>query len=258
MHLGLGSAAHSLRLPALLALLPRSTRVAPCCWRRALMPCAPWCWLCGPHWWGTRTALRCTASPTTRVRGSRLDNCVGMERGSRASVVCPWLPSVPHHGIMCTPWRLPHLLLVHMYMPPSIRVGTWLPTCPLAFAPLSGAAIELLSYMCVTPLFYHRLMLHDSSGAAPLRLVLVSAYCSRRRGWVAVRLVVLMLQPLFRAGSEHAAKLAVHTHRWALHAGLPHAARHAAGGTALCALSGSGQQRFRLQAGGGTAALLHR
>jgi hypothetical protein len=26
--------------------------------------------------------------------------------------------------------------------------------------------------MCVTPLFYQRLMLHDASGAAPLRLVL--------------------------------------------------------------------------------------
>ncbi|KAI7840243.1 hypothetical protein COHA_006025 [Chlorella ohadii] len=36
----------------------------------------------------------------------------------------------------------------------------------------AGAAMELLSYMCVTPLFYHRLMLHDASGAAPLRLVL--------------------------------------------------------------------------------------
>ncbi len=35
--------------------------------------------------------------------------------------------------------------------------------------------MELLSYMCVTSLFYHRLMLHDASGAAPLRLVLVSA-----------------------------------------------------------------------------------
>lgn len=45
--------------------------------------------------------------------------------------------------------------------------------CVHAPAP-AGAAIELLSYMCVTPLFYHRLMLHDASGAAPLRLVLVS------------------------------------------------------------------------------------
>lgn len=32
--------------------------------------------------------------------------------------------------------------------------------------------MELLSYLCVTPLFYQRLMLHDPSGAAPLRLVL--------------------------------------------------------------------------------------
>lgn len=32
--------------------------------------------------------------------------------------------------------------------------------------------MELLSYMCVTPLFYQRLMRHDPSGAAPLRLVL--------------------------------------------------------------------------------------
>ena len=32
--------------------------------------------------------------------------------------------------------------------------------------------MELLSYMCVTPIFYQRLMLHDPSGAAPLRLVL--------------------------------------------------------------------------------------
>ncbi|GAB4822103.1 hypothetical protein N2152v2_009149 [Parachlorella kessleri] len=36
----------------------------------------------------------------------------------------------------------------------------------------AGAALELLSYLCTTPLFYYRLMLHDPSGAAPLRLVL--------------------------------------------------------------------------------------
>lgn len=32
--------------------------------------------------------------------------------------------------------------------------------------------MELLSYLCSTPLFYQRLMLHDATGAAPLRLVL--------------------------------------------------------------------------------------
>eukprot|EP00887_Chlorella_sp_A99_P006281 scaffold3.g6281.t1 len=36
----------------------------------------------------------------------------------------------------------------------------------------AGAAMECLSCLCVTPLFYHRLLLHDPSGAAPLRLVL--------------------------------------------------------------------------------------
>jgi hypothetical protein len=36
----------------------------------------------------------------------------------------------------------------------------------------AGAAMELLSYLCITPVFYHRLMVHDPSGAAPLRLVL--------------------------------------------------------------------------------------
>lgn len=36
----------------------------------------------------------------------------------------------------------------------------------------AGGAMELLSYLCTTPLFYHRLMVHDPSGAAPLRLVL--------------------------------------------------------------------------------------
>lgn len=38
--------------------------------------------------------------------------------------------------------------------------------------PLPGGAMELLSYLCTTPLFYHRLMVHDPSGAAPLRLIL--------------------------------------------------------------------------------------
>lgn len=40
------------------------------------------------------------------------------------------------------------------------------------FPRATGASIELLSYMVVTPLFYQRLMLHDEPGAAPLRLIL--------------------------------------------------------------------------------------
>ena len=32
--------------------------------------------------------------------------------------------------------------------------------------------MELMACLVVTPLFYHRLMLHDPSAAAPLRLVL--------------------------------------------------------------------------------------
>lgn len=66
---------------------------------------------------------------------------------------------------------------------PDLQPACCLPACcphsaftistPLLLAaPRAGAATELLSYMCVTPLFYQRLMLHDESGAAPLRLVL--------------------------------------------------------------------------------------
>lgn len=35
----------------------------------------------------------------------------------------------------------------------------------------AGAAFEMLSFMAATPAFYHRLMMHDASGAAPLRLI---------------------------------------------------------------------------------------
>lgn len=60
-------ATHHLPFPP----IRRSTHVAPCCWRRALMLCVLWCWLYGLRWWGTHRAPRSTAWPTMRVCGGR-------------------------------------------------------------------------------------------------------------------------------------------------------------------------------------------
>ena len=36
----------------------------------------------------------------------------------------------------------------------------------------AGGALELLTALCATPLFYHRLMIHDADGVSPLRLII--------------------------------------------------------------------------------------
>lgn len=119
-----------------------------------------WCWQYARRWWATPQATPSTAWRTLRV-------------GGRVEGPLEGRPALAWHRLVALPSLQAACLYAAQQPGRSIHLHTPPPPAAACTGPLpAGAAIELLSYMCVTPLFYQRLMLHDPSGAAPLRLVL--------------------------------------------------------------------------------------